>query len=286
MDDEIRKYDRTSTFLNDCKIYLMQNECENNVILGICNRFLNKSIDLEKSILIATIDKNGTIISCAVTTDNKPALATFITESDAAIKPMVDYFHCHQINLKGVTGKTAIVNGFLKMYSKPIVQSTVLLLNIIKDLKNIELVQNSELKLATIQDLPILTVWLKNFQIAAGLLPLKPDEEIRATTENKIQKKLLYKLVVNEDQQIVSMVAIARETDNFAILSWVYTPSNLRNKGFASTAVYKLTELVINTQQKHCALFTDKLNPTSNKIYQNIGYEPVAEYLDIDFDTL
>lgn len=283
---DIRKYDRMNTFLEDCKDYLMQDECGNNVILGICYRFLNESIDANKSVLIAAVDKNGTIISCALTTDNKPAIAVFIPQVDAAVKPLVEYFKLHQTNLKGITGKSVVINSFLKMYTKPIVQSTVLLLNTIKTLKNIELVQNSELKLATMKDLPILTVWLKGFQIDASLLPLKSDEEIRAVVESKIQKQLLYKLVINEDQQIVSMVVVARETDNFVILSWVYTPTNLRNNGFASTTVYKLTELILNTQQKYCALFTDRSNSISNKIYQNIGYEPIAEYLDIDFEPL
>jgi predicted GNAT family acetyltransferase len=283
MVEQIRKYDSVSTFLNDCKSVLMQKECENNLILGICNHVLNKSLDPEKYILIAAIEKSGTIISCAVTTPNKTLLATFTTQFDAAVKPLASYFNRNQINLKGVSGETAVINSFMEAYQKPITNSTTVLLHTMKTLQSIELVPHSELILATTQDLPVLTRWLKNFQIDAGLLPLKPDEEIQAVTEDKIQKKVLYKLVVGEDQQPVSMAAVVRETEHFTIISWVYTPPDSRSKGFATTAVYKLTELMSNTHQKHCALFTDKSNPVSNKIYLNIGYQPVAEYLDIDF---
>jgi predicted GNAT family acetyltransferase len=283
MVEVIRKYDSISTFLDDCGSVLMQKECENNVILGICNNFLNKSIDPEQFILIAAIEKSGIIISCAVTTPNKTVLATFTIQSDVAVKPLASYFNSNQINLKGLSGESAVVNSFMEVYQKPITESTSLLLYTLKTLQCIELVQNSELILATMQDLPVLTTWLKNFQIDAALLPLKPDEEIQAVMEDKIKKKVIYKLIVSGDQQPVSMLAVVRETKNFAIISWVYTPPYSRSKGFASTAVYKLTELLLNTHQKYCALFADKSNPVSNKIYQNIGYQPVAEYLDINF---
>lgn len=286
MAEEIRKYDSINTFLNDCEAALMQNECENNVFLGICSNFLNESLDSKKIILIAAVEKSGIIISCAVTTPNKTVLASFTTQSDAAIKPLANYFNRNQISLKGLSGKTAVVNSFIEVYQKPIMKTTTLILYTIKILQNIELLQNSELALATTQDLPLLTTWLKNFQIDAGLLPLKPDEEIRAVTEDKIKKKVLYKLIVGSDQQPVTMVAIVRETKRFAIISWVYTPPYSRGKGFATTAVYKLTELVLHVHRKHCSLFTDKSDPVPNKIYQNIGYQPVAEYLDIDFQML
>ncbi|CAF1228110.1 unnamed protein product [Adineta ricciae] len=285
MVEEVRKYDTVSAFLDDCKTYLMRNECENNLILGICNRNLNVPIDPEKSILVAAVNKSGTIISCAFTTSSKPALAVFIPQLDDAIKPLVDYFIRHGIQLEGLNGKTDVVNTFLQHYSKPMIQSTKILLNVVKTLRNIELVQNSELELASMQDLSLLTTWIKNFQIDAGLLPLWSDEKIQATTADRIQKKLVFVLVINDERQFVSMAAIVRETDNLSFIGWVYTPPDLRNKGFASAVVYKLTDLILNTRQRHCALFTDEANPTSNKIYRNIGYEPVAEYLDICFSS-
>ena len=34
---------------------------------------------------------------------------------------------------------------------------------------------------------------------------------------------------------------------------------------------------------RRCALFTDLANPTSNSIYQAVGYAPVADAAQIDF---
>lgn len=286
MDDEVRRYDSIRAFLNDCESLLMQNECENNVILGICNNLVNQTIDPEKYILLSVVDNGGAVISCAVTTPNKTMLATLTTEFDAAVKLIANYFIVNQINLKGLSAKTNVVNSFMEVYQKTIIKSTTLILYTMETLQRIELVSNSDLTLATVQDLSVLTVWLKDFQIDAGLLPLKPDDELRAIMTDQIQKKILYKLVVNKNLEPVSMLAVVRETKHFAIISWVYTPPYFRSKGFASTAVYKLSELLLNVHGKHCALFADKSNSVSNKIYQNIGYQSIAEYLNVDFETL
>ncbi len=37
--------------------------------------------------------------------------------------------------------------------------------------------------------------------------------------------------------------------------------------------------------RRFCFLYTDLANPTSNHIYQAIGYEPVAEVTEIGFGT-
>ena len=34
---------------------------------------------------------------------------------------------------------------------------------------------------------------------------------------------------------------------------------------------------------RRCVLFTDLANPTSNSIYQAVGYEPVADAAQIDY---
>ncbi|MFX0084189.1 MAG: GNAT family N-acetyltransferase [Candidatus Hodarchaeota archaeon] len=62
-------------------------------------------------------------------------------------------------------------------------------------------------------------------------------------------------------------------------MNYVYTPPNFRRKGYATELVAKLIQTILNEGNKYCFLFTDLENPTSNKIYQTIGYKPV---IDID----
>lgn len=56
----------------------------------------------------------------------------------------------------------------------------------------------------------------------------------------------------------------------------VYTPREFRGRGIASYVVGELTRRGLEAGHRMC-LFTDRANPTSNKIYAGLGYEPVAD---------
>lgn len=56
----------------------------------------------------------------------------------------------------------------------------------------------------------------------------------------------------------------------------VYTPREHRGRGIASYVVGELTRRGLEAGNRMC-LFTDRANPTSNKIYAGLGYEPVVD---------
>jgi ribosomal protein S18 acetylase RimI-like enzyme len=62
----------------------------------------------------------------------------------------------------------------------------------------------------------------------------------------------------------------------------VYTPPRCRGRGYASALVAELSQGVLDRGER-CVLYTDLDNPTSNAIYQRIGYEPVEEALRYAF---
>ena len=64
----------------------------------------------------------------------------------------------------------------------------------------------------------------------------------------------------------------------------VYTPPELRRRGYASAAVSALTKKLLDSGRKFVFLFTDLSNPTSNKIYQQMGYQAVCDINETDFE--
>lgn len=56
----------------------------------------------------------------------------------------------------------------------------------------------------------------------------------------------------------------------------VFTPKEHRGRGIASYVVGELTRRGLEAGHRMC-LFTDRANPTSNKIYAGLGYEPVVD---------
>jgi len=63
----------------------------------------------------------------------------------------------------------------------------------------------------------------------------------------------------------------------------VYTPPEARGHGYASALVAALSQLLLDEGRQFVFLFTDLANPTSNHIYQQIGYEAVSDITEYTF---
>ncbi len=80
----------------------------------------------------------------------------------------------------------------------------------------------------------------------------------------------------NRDR-VVSMAGASGETPNGIRIGPVYTPPELRGRGYASALTAAVSQHQLDSGRRFCFLFTDLANPTSNKIYRAIGYEPVTD---------
>ncbi len=68
-------------------------------------------------------------------------------------------------------------------------------------------------------------------------------------------------------------------------ISGVYTPPEWRGHGYASACVAHLSQRMLDDGRSFCFLFADLDNPTSNDIYQQIGYRPVCDMPLYQFRT-
>lgn len=60
----------------------------------------------------------------------------------------------------------------------------------------------------------------------------------------------------------------------------VYTPRERRGRGYASAAVAQVSRMLCN-QGVRIYLFTDQANPTSNGIYQALGFRPTVDMANL-----
>jgi predicted GNAT family acetyltransferase len=63
----------------------------------------------------------------------------------------------------------------------------------------------------------------------------------------------------------------------------VYTPAPLRGRGYAGGATAAVSQAALDSGAKEVLLFTDLANPTSNGLYQRLGYRPVADFATYEF---
>jgi predicted GNAT family acetyltransferase len=75
----------------------------------------------------------------------------------------------------------------------------------------------------------------------------------------------------------VSMCWISAPAAGVSRISGVYTPPGHRGHGYASANVAHASEYALRNLADRCMLYTDLANPTSNKIYQAIGYRAVGD---------
>ena len=131
---------------------------------------------------------------------------------------------------------------------------------------------------ATLEDANLLAGWHDSF--FAEIFPERSFASSQRVIEGLVRTHGIF---VWEHGQVVSMAARVAVTPNGERIGLVYTPPEFRQNGYAGACVATLSQTVLDTGRSSCFLFTDRANPTSNSIYQRIGYEPVSEFDDYWF---
>jgi GNAT superfamily N-acetyltransferase len=80
----------------------------------------------------------------------------------------------------------------------------------------------------------------------------------------------------------VSMAGYRTPVFGVSRLGPVYTPPEHRRHGYAGALTGEVTAKLLAEGIKPC-LYTDLANPTSNKIYAQLGYVPVTDFVDLIF---
>jgi predicted GNAT family acetyltransferase len=92
-----------------------------------------------------------------------------------------------------------------------------------------------------------------------------------------------------DEGEPVSFAGWGGRTPNGIRVGPVYTPPELRGRGYATALTAELSQRLLDGRlfdggRQFCFLYTDLANPTSNAIYERIGYRRVAESAEVLFD--
>jgi GNAT superfamily N-acetyltransferase len=85
------------------------------------------------------------------------------------------------------------------------------------------------------------------------------------------------------DSAPVSMAGVTRPVAGVVRVASVYTPVELRGRGYASAVTAAVSQAVRDAGAAEVVLFTDLANPTSNAIYRRLGYRPVGDRVVLSF---
>jgi hypothetical protein len=152
-------------------------------------------------------------------------------------------------------------------------------------LKKVESVSNisGRARLACDVDIPLLAKWIENFYLDALPWEMPTKEKILQNAIARIPQKMTF--IWEENGYPVSMSSLTRPTQRGITVNAVYTPPEYRKKGFATALVASVSTEGLSRGKNYCMLYTDLANPTSNSIYQKIGYKPIADSKNFIFET-
>jgi len=272
----IRSYRHAEEFLARIQSTLEENEVLNSLMLGLSLRLANSPTN-DGTIFRSVHDALG-VIAVSMQTPGRPVIVyahrSDITDAFSMI--VADYFQ-NQRDPIGVVGTKAAAQRFAQLWQvvsgvEPRIDQHQRIYQCTQ-VEEIDLAPG-KLRPAYKKEIPMLSDWAMEFSQA---VPDKPSEkEIEQSLRNAIDEGSLY--VWSDGNQAVSMLKKNRPTRNTVALSYVFTPKELRSRGYATAAVHSLTSQLLQEGYQACTLFTDLNNPTSNKIYQQIGYEPVSDF--------
>lgn len=274
-------YKTAAEFLDNAQPFLEAHEELNSLILGISLRLRERG-ETQQNVFVTIADNDqGQIVATAMMTPPF-RLVTSSTRNDDDLILMAETLHHHDWKLPGVNGPSTTSQLFAQAWTA--LTDAELTINRNMRLYSLDEVitpppASGKLRLATDADLELMAQWMVEFNKEAVQVASTLDEA-RANFEPRIANQELF---IWDDGQPVTMAAQTRPTRRTETIGMVYTPPEHRRRGYATACVAALSRIILDAGYKYAVLFTDLMNPTSNSIYQKIGYRPLGDFEEFTF---
>jgi GNAT superfamily N-acetyltransferase len=79
-----------------------------------------------------------------------------------------------------------------------------------------------------------------------------------------------------------AMAMLSREVAGVCRVGTVYTPPGRRGRGYGGAVTAAVSQQALDAGAADIVLYTDLANPTSNALYQRLGFGPVADRTSLD----
>lgn len=285
---KFRRHSDARTFRERVDEFLLRHEVAHNVILGITSRLIHQGESYDDVFLAHVENEAGDVIAATMRTVPHGVILSKILDKDA-IPLLVNAFAEAYDSLPSVEGEGDDSSQFAELWKQRHGQAYAIKMELGQyRLEEVIPPQNvsGEARPATYDDFDLLVQWLMDFSSDTGL-----DKNFyRKDAEENIRRKLAKPILGGiriwmEEGQPVSMAAATRESENSGNVSLVYTPPELRGWGYASAVTAHVSQAILDADKKFASLSTDMSFPTSNKIYQAIGYKFIGTQRRIEFEN-
>jgi uncharacterized protein len=272
---QIKFFSDAEQFLERVQPFLLKREAEHCLILGLLDGLRAGYQWGAAPPLMGLVEKSGEVAAVALMTPPRNLILSWMAD-DSALDAIARELYAAGVAIPGVNGSADVARKFALKWSElsgrsfriQMAQRIYRLSRVINQVRAAgRLLEPNE------SDDALMRRWRAAFSVDAEGMDPEEAEKDAALPLPHSRHLFLWEV----EGVAVSMAGFAGPTPNGIRVAWVYTPPENRGKGFAGACVAALSQKLLDDGRKFCFLYTDLANPTSNHIYQTIGYEPVTD---------
>jgi uncharacterized protein len=276
---------RPDTFLREAEPLLLADEARHNLILGIAGAVRDGFYDEYRLWLVR---ESGRVVAAAIRT---PPFNLILAQpaSDAALEALADELAGEA--LPGVTGAVPEVERFAELFAarsgreprRTTSQGVFELDEVVPPPQ-----PTGGVRVTDERDRGLAVRWFRAFAAEVAHEGGPGVDRAEANVEQRLSSMSGGILLWEDEGATVSLAGWGGPTPNGIRIGPVYTPPELRGRGYATALTAELSQRLLDGRlfaggRRFCFLYTDLANPTSNAIYERIGYRRVCESAEYRF---
>ena len=287
---EMKFFDSAATFLKMVRPALERDEPANNLMFGLALRLEAAPGRFQHPpyrwppLLAAVTDGEGLAAAALMTPPYNVIVFSPRAEKNEVFAFLAQSLRSGGWSIPGVLGPSADALAFAAAWSAETgTTSRPGMSERVYELRQVipPLQPPGSMRLAGESDFDLMAQWVYDFQCEAIPSEKSTREDAQNMAEAKIEDGDFF---VWDDGSPAALAGKTRPTPHGTCIGPVYTPPEKRGRGYATALTAALSQLLLDQGCQFTALFTDLTNPTSNSIYQKIGYRPVCDFNEYIFE--
>jgi len=277
----VRHWDDGAQFLAAASEFLVAREAEHNLLLGLAGVAAQHPGNYREPPQFVTVHDGGRVIAATLRTPPNNVILSELADA-RALEVLIEAW-CGEV-LPGAIGPSATVGEFAERWASHTgVRAVCEMQQRIFKLERVAPPRPAPGSWRDVdeRDRALLAAWWRAFSVEAGAAI---HDDPAAVADRWLRRAGRVMSVWEAGGEVVSLAGVGGETPNGVRVGPVYTPPEQRGRGYASNLVAALSERALATGRRFCFLFTDLANPTSNRIYQALGYAAVTDVDQYRFD--
>jgi len=283
MSIRVRTYADAASFLRHARLELESNEAANSLMLGVCERLVRHPERIEADPCLKTVeDETGLVLAAMMTPPHKLVVSGHRVDLEQGIRVLVSNLADEGCQVPGVMGPSEFAQRVAEELGAASGRGYEL--DGRQTLYELRKVLNpppsrGKLRLAIEADVELVARWWHTFH--QGIFGTADRVVFQRSAEMRIGDGDIY---LWEDGPPVSMAMKNRPTSKGISIGLVYTPPEVRRRGYATACVGELSRVLLGEGWAFCSLFTGVENVAARRVYHKVGYRALGDYDEYLFD--